>query len=216
MGNIWTAITEAISNEENQQNLKGLNFADISLPNVDFNARDGNECIENLRETYEWSVDMRESYQKNKASQQERLERILENQKEYEVELVENPKFLEWASKYRSNKFSGGWELPEETKNLTIEERIRMYDENAYNNVWPLFIGGEDIEVQPLRDTEQLEKALRALYWYRASMNLEAPAIMDMMQFPDLSGCSVTTSRIGWRYQSFITDAVGLSMSVMN
>ena len=159
---------------------------------------------------------MRESYQLDKASQQERLERILENQAEYEVELVENPKFLEWASKYRSNKFGGDWELPEETKALSIEERIKRYDKNAFNDVWPLFIGEDGPDVEPFRNTEQLEKALRALYWYRASMNLESPAVADMMMFPDLSGCSVTTSRLGWRYQSFITDAVGLSMSVMN
>ena len=45
MGNIWTLITDVVSDEENRQNLQGFNFGDINLPNVDFNSRDGNECI---------------------------------------------------------------------------------------------------------------------------------------------------------------------------
>ena len=122
-------------------------------PAVIFNTEDDDECRSVVNGYYE---DALGSY-KGSVKTQEKLNadftKILDLQKKFKVELVNNKEFTAWAS------------TPDDGIPLDPNGPIPAFDDKMIES-WGLWYD-ETQYASPLRTVEDMEAAIRALYWWR-------------------------------------------------
>ena len=78
------------------------------------------------------------------------------------------------------------------------------------------WLSGYDSEANEIVTVQTVMLAMRSMFWYRVSNNLEWAAIADMIMLPDIESCSEQTKEVGYEIMSAYYDGAGASLDLMN
>ena len=135
-----------------------------------YNVYDNDECRGKIDDYYESALSMSEGAREDDRTLNKSFQDLLDKQKRYGIELVNNADFVNWAQDdYWGEEWGGSEPSPREERLAVLsEDMIRVFGDPYDTRALP---------AMPLRTIEDMSDAISTLYWYRVDLNLEYPVM---------------------------------------
>ena len=155
---------------------------------------DEGSCLARLDALERQFNEAKEEIEKRKQERDDALETIQDKLDEYMVSLVDNKEFLDWAGNHVHEnwdcQFSDGKFTPFlEAEACDLKEDEWYMRPESLDEIKGFFMTDEAGKTPDLDSQEDLDKALRDLFYFRAYQGLDMMAVAGMMMPPNFDMC---------------------------